>query len=199
MKRILSMLISVILLFSSIPCLAETCDDAAAAVSASENRYIFELAEGHQQYIDGETFDGDVIIRGDNAQITFVGCTFNGDIINTAEVYTRILIMGCEANGMCIFRNTTKEATIEASFPKFMMDAPVETACEDCAGAVIPLSDFDIVFNGETYTMADSELYFDSSNPEAGMVPYEGQEADYYCVAQWWENGELIRLVTCEK
>ncbi len=46
--------------------------------------------------------------------------------------------------------------------------------------------------------MADSELFYDISNAEAGFVPYEGQEASYYAIAQWWENGEKIIMTECE-
>ncbi len=46
--------------------------------------------------------------------------------------------------------------------------------------------------------MADSELFYDISNAEAGFVPYEGQEASYYAVAQWWENGEKTIMTECE-
>ena len=60
------------------------------------------------------------------------------------------------------------------------------------------MGDFDVVFNSEVYTMADSELFYDIANPDAGFVPYEGQEADYFAIAQWWENGEQILLVECE-
>jgi len=52
--------------------------------------------------------------------------------------------------------------------------------------------------NGETYTMADSDVYFDNSNPDQGMVPYEGQEANLFWIAQWWENGEQNILMECE-
>lgn len=49
-----------------------------------------------------------------------------------------------------------------------------------------------------SYTMADSELFYDISNAEAGFVPYEGQEASYYAIAQWWENGEKTIMTECE-
>lgn len=46
--------------------------------------------------------------------------------------------------------------------------------------------------------MQDATLFVDLSNADAGFVPYEGQEANYFCVAQWWENGEQQVLVECE-
>lgn len=199
MKKTMAVLFAIMMMFSFAVCLGETCDDAAAAMAAAaKNKFIFELIDGHEQYIEGETFDGDVIISGDNAQITFVGCVFNGDIINTAEEWTRVMLFGCEVNGKCIVKNNLKEGTLETPLPKFMSDAPFEVVCEDCLGAAIYLGDFEGVFNGQTYTMADSSLFFDYSNPDANCVPYEGQEASCYFVAQWWENGEHILLVACE-
>jgi len=187
MKKLLAILLVTVMMLSLCVCTAET--DA-------KNRYIFELIDGHQQYIEGETFDGDVIISGDNAQIIFAGCVFNGDIINTAEVATRVLVLGCEVNGKCVIRNTTKEATLETSLPKFLVDAPVEAVCEDCVGSVIAFGDFEIIFNGESHAMANAEFFM--ADPEAGLVAYEGQEASYFCVAQWWENGEKVLMTLNE-
>lgn len=199
MKKFLAALTAAIMVLSLCVCEAETGDSAQDSTeAAAKNRYIFELIDGHQQYFEGETFDGDVIISGDNAQIIFEGCVFNGDIINNAEVFTRVMLFGCEVNGRCIIESGLKEGSFETALPKFLTDAPVEIVCEDCLGAVIPLGDFEIVFNGQTYTMADSTLFFDCSNPDAGYVPYEGQEASYYDIAQWWENGEQIIMILAE-
>lgn len=200
MKKFLAALIAAMMVLSLCVCMAETCDDALAAMeAAAKNKYTFELIDGHQQYVEGETFDGDVIISGNYAQVTFVGCVFNGDIINIADEWTRVMLLGCEVNGKCIIENGLKEGTLETPLPKFLLDAPVEVVCEDCLGAVIPLGDFEVVFNGQTYTMADSSIFFDNKNPEAGYVPYEGQEASVYWVGQWWENGEQIILIGAEQ
>ena len=146
MKRMISLLIAAMMMFSFAVCLGETCDDAAAAMAAAaKNKYTFELIDGHQQYIEGETFDGDVIISGNNAQIIFSGCVFNGDIINKAEEWTRVMLLGCEVNGKCIIDNGIKEGTIETPLPKFMSDTPIEVVCEECLGSVIPFGDFEVV------------------------------------------------------
>ena len=52
MKKLLAILLVTVMMLSLCVCTAET--DA-------KNRYIFELIDGHQQYIEGETFDGDII------------------------------------------------------------------------------------------------------------------------------------------
>ena len=70
--------------------------------------------------------------------------------------------------------------------------------CEDCFGGAVALGDFALHFNGETYTMQDASLFFDMTDPEAGFVPYEGQEASLLAAAQWWENGEPQLLIECE-
>lgn len=73
---------------------------------------------------------------------------------------------------------------MEWSFPKFLVDAPVDAAAEDCIGSVIAFGDFEITWNGQPYKMQDATLFVDLSNADAGFVPYEGQEANYFCVAQ---------------
>lgn len=167
-------------------------------VSKTAEQYTYELAEGEQVNVENTVFEQDVTVSGDNAFITFTNCEFKGDVINTANLGTQVIISESVLNGKCIFKNDTKEATIELSFPKFLIDAPAEIVCDECIGAVISFGDFETIFNGETYKLEDSELYVDLSNAEAGFVPYEGQEASYYSIAQWWENGEKILLTECE-
>jgi len=62
----------------------------------------------------------------------------------------------------------------------------------------IPLGDIPVTIDGTAYTMADAQVYLDMSNPEAGLVPYEGQPASYYYVAQWWEGDEKVVMVIAE-
>lgn len=176
---------------------AETVSDSAGEKEVAAD-YLYELLEGEDTLIENLIFEEDVTVSGENAQITFANCEFHGNIINTANVGTRVVLSGSTLSGQCILQNETKEATMETSFPKFIADSSVDVVCEDCVGSVILMGDFESKFNGETYTMADSELFFDIANYEEGFVPYEGQEADYYCVAQWWENGEKIVMIECE-
>ena len=91
-----------------------------------------------------------------------------------------------------------KEATLESAFPKFLTDAPIDVVCEDCIGSVIALGDFDVTWNGKTYKLQDATLYFDVKNPDAGFVPYKDQQANNFCVAQWWEKGQQQVIVECE-
>lgn len=207
MKKGLVLALIVLLLGAMTACGNSKTDGAAsgaAGKSAADDgretatEYLFELAEGEDQTVENLVFEQDVTVSGDNAQITFSNCAFNGSLINTADEGTRVILAGSTLEGQCVFANSVKESTMEASFPKFLVDMPVAVSGEDCVGAVIPLGDFEITFNGQAYTMADAELYFDISDPEAGFVPYEGQQANYYCVAQWWENGEKIVMVECE-
>lgn len=170
------------------------CGSGEVAQSGAAPAVEIQLAEGEEKYIENETYEGDVIISGDNTQAVFVNCTFKGDVINTAEQGTRVMLLeNSVVNGACIFRNNTKESTMEASFPKFITDAPIKVVCEDCFGTVAAIGDVEITFNDEAYTMDRSEYFFDE-----GLVPYEGQEATAYFVSQWWENGEKIVLVACE-
>ncbi len=215
MKKLIALSLGLLLMLSLTSCgenktagsgssSVETVSASAEAVSEQEEgrqtaeQYTYELAEGEEVSVENTVFEQDVTVSGDNAFITFTNCEFKGDIINTANLGTQVIISESVLNGKCIFKNDTKEATMELSFPKFLIDSPAEIVCDECIGAVISLGDFETVFNGETYTLEDSELYIDLSNAEAGFVPYEGQEANYYSIAQWWENGEKILLTECE-
>ena len=148
--------------------------------------------------MENTVFEKDVTISGARAQIVFDNCVFNGDIINTSEAGASVTITGSEVNGTCILRNGRKETVLEDPFPKFLLDAPAEVVCEDCFGGAVALGDFALHFNGETYTMQDASLFFDMTDPEAGFVPYEGQDASLLAAAQWWENGEPQLLIECE-
>ena len=131
--------------------------------------------------------------------IMFANCEFNGDVVQTSEIGCRLFLLpDCTMNGRFVFRNSIQESTIETSFPKILSYVPAEVVTEDCFGTFCSLGAYDVTFNGETYTLADSDMYFDNTNPDQGMVPYEGQEANCFVVAQWWENGELNMLLECE-
>ena len=79
-----------------------------------------------------------------------------------------------------------------------MTDASVTAECEECVGALVAMGAFEVVMNGETYGMDDSELFFDLNATEPGFVHYEGQEADYYSVTQRYEDGQKVVMVVCE-
>ena len=185
-----------LLILSIVFCLSlAACGSGEVAQSGAAPAVEIQLAEGEEKYIENETYEGDVIISGDYAQVVFVNCTFKGDVINTAELGTRVMLLeNSVVNGVCIIRNNTKESTVEVSFPKFIADASIDVVCEDCFGTVAVTGDFEITFNGQTYTMADSEFF----SSEGGFVPYEGQEVSAHGVCQWWENGEKTFVAFCE-
>ncbi len=161
--------------------------------------YTYALAEGEETVVADTVFEGDVTVSGDNAVITFVNCKFGGNVVNTASEGTRVVIVGeSEVGGQLVFDNDVKEATIETSLPKFIVDTNADVVCEDCVGTVVAAGDYEITFNGEKYRIADAELYYDADNPDAGFVAYEGQEANILIVAQWWENGEKVMFIECE-
>lgn len=170
----------------------------AQEVRAVSEQYAFELAEGDQLYFENLIFDGDVTVSGDNAKIIFANCFFIGDVILTADEATQVMLLGCGITGRCMQQNAVTEATLDWAFPKFLVDSPVEVVSDNCIGSVIALGDFEVLFNGKTYSMADSQLYIDTTNSEVSIVPYEGQPASYYCIVQWWENDEPITTILSE-
>ena len=179
MKKLIAILLTALMLLS-FAALAEESGRTPA-------EYTFDLS-GEDKYIENLIFNENVVISGDgSAHIFFVNCQFNGDIINTCDAAIRVFLLGSEVNGNCIFRNTVTETTLEAPFPKFMTDAPVNVLTENCFGCVIALGDFSITLDGESYDLASASHFMD---PEAGFVPFDGQEANLYWVASWTENGE---------
>ena len=72
---------------------------------------------------------------------------------------------------------------------------PVNVVMEDCVGSAIALGDFMLVVNGKGYEMKNAEWFF---TPDGELVEYNGQEANYLYVAQWWENGEKVFMVITE-
>ena len=163
-------------------------------------QFTFELAAEETQYIENLIFDQPVTISGDYGQIFFANCGFQADVILTADAFTRVFILpDTTVNGSLVLKNNVKEGNwFDTAFPKFITYVPVPVVCEDCIGVVFTPGTFDTVFNGETYHLSDATLFYDSTKPEEGFVPYEGQEANCYMVGQWWENGEKVILVECE-
>ena len=179
MKKIIAILIAALMLLS--------CAAFAEESGRTHAEYAFEVS-GEDKFIENLIFNENVVISGDgSANIYFINCQFNKDIINTSDAPIRMFLLGSEVNGSCIFRNTVTEATIDDPFPKCLTDAPVNVVTEDCFGIVIAMGDFPVTLNGVSYDLASAPTFMD---PEAGFVPLEGQEANLYWVASWTENGE---------
>ena len=189
MKKLFTLALTLLLALS---CLAGYAEETRTVAS-----YTYDLTEDGA-YIENLIFNADVIISGDNSVIYFVNCEFNGDIILTADEGTKVFLLGCDTSGTCILRNSVREASLEYANPKFLVDAPVTVVCEDCVGSVIALGDFEISFSGETHSMASAQFFGDLSGEAYTLVPYEGQEATYYWVAQWYENDQQTVMSACE-
>lgn len=159
--------------------------------------YEYEINEEYKE-VKNMIFNDDVTIYGNNADIVFINCIFNGDIINRGELGTMVWIENTIVNGKCIIKNNLKEATIDTKLPKFLsFTTGLDVVCEECYGSAIVGPDLSITFNGEEYDREDSEFYYDAETQE--LVPYEGQEeAEIFMVGQWWEDGELFFLKALE-
>ena len=166
-------------------------EEAAPERTVAPYEYALEAEEF--KTFDNMIFNADVIISGDMAQIVFTNCEFNGNIILTSSEATRVLLLGCDVKGECVIQNETRWGGVDYNNPKFLTDTPVTAVCEDCVGSVIAMSDFEIVFNGQTYTMADAQYFNDAATND--LVPYDGQEATYFSVARWDEKHDLLTAV----
>ena len=173
-------------------------DTADENGKSKATEFTYELDAEEERIVENLIFDEDVTISGDFGIITFENCEFNGDIINTAGQFTRVILPdGTTVNGNCVFKNTVKEATMDYPMPKFVSPNTLNIVCEDCIGScVLDGTEGNMIFNGETYSMADAEFFYDADANE--LVPYDGQEAAVLFVGQWWENGEEVLQVFCE-
>lgn len=202
MKKILALTLALVMLMALCACgggdTQPQTDEPDENGRSKATEFTFELAEDEERTVENLIFDEDVTISGDFGMIVFENCEFNGDIINTAEQFTRVIIPeGTTVNGNCVFKNTTKEANMDYPVPKFVSPNTLNIVCEDCVGAYIQDgTEEDVIFNGETYAMADVEFYYDANANE--LVPYDGQEVTTLFVGQWWENGEKILQMFCE-
>ena len=193
MKKMLCLCLSMLLCTMMVACVPAEGEKMPA------QQYAFELAADETLYIENMIFAEPVTVSGNYGQIMFANCEFASDVINAADQFTRVLILpDSTVNGKLILKNNVKEATLETPLPKYITFVPADVVCDDCAGAVVTMGDFETVFNGDTYHLSDAALFYDNTKPEAGLVPYEGQEANCYVVAQWWEKGEKVMLVECE-
>lgn len=191
MKRVLCFFAAWMMVF----CCCATAEEMGSREVAP---YMYDVGDGGQQYLENLVFPADVVISGERGQIVFSNCLFLQDIILTSSEGTRVLLLGCEVLGECALENDVLDADMEYNNPKFLTDGPVSVRIGDGVGSAIALGDFAIRVNGEAVGMGDSQLFWDLSVPEGGYVPYEGQQASYYCVAQWYEAGEKIQMILCE-
>lgn len=182
---------------------AQQADNGSDAQQEEDGRskateFTFALAEDEERVVENLVFDGDVTISGDFGVIIFANCEFNGDVIHTAEQFTRVIFSdGTTVNGNCVFKNTVKEANMDYPMPKFIGPDTLNIVCEDCIGSfVLDGTEAGIVFNGETYSLANIEFYYDANTNE--LLPYDGQEVSSLFVGQWWENGEKVVQTFCE-
>lgn len=175
---------------------SESTTEESGRSKATE--FTFELAAEEERTVENLIFDEDVTVSGDFGVIIFENCEFNGDIINTAEQFTRVILGGgTTVKGNCVLKNTTKEATMDTPIPKFIGSETLNIVCEECIGAgIVENPEANIIFNGKTYSTSDAEYFWDAE--AGGLVPYEGQEPKALCVGQWWENGEQFMFIECE-
>lgn len=153
--------------------------------------YEYEIHDEYKE-VKNMIFNDDVTIYGNTADIVFINCIFNGDLINRGELGTYVWIENTIVNGKCVIENDLKEATIDTKLPKFLsFTSGLDVVCEDCYGSAIVGMGLSITFNGEEYDLEDADFYFDKETQE--FVPYEGQtDAEIFFVGQWWEEGELV-------
>lgn len=202
MKKLLALALASLMLLSLVGCGGEEPDASGSQREESgrskATEFTFALAAEEERIVENLIFDGDVTVSGDFGIIVFENCEFNADIINTAEQFTRVILSGgTTVNGNCVFKNTVKEATMDYPMPKFISPDTLSVVCEDCIGScVLDGTEESVIFNGEAYSMADVEFFYDADANE--LVPYDGQEVSTLFVGQWWESGEKVLQLFCE-
>lgn len=204
MKKLSALLLASVMLMSLLGCSSgeENPSQADGSSQQADGRtkateFTFDLEEDEERVVENLIFDEDVTVNGDFGIIVFENCEFNGNIINTAEQFTRVILSGSTVNGDCVFQNTVKEASMDYPMPKFISSDALSVVCDDCIGSfVLDGTEKSFVFNGETYSLADVEQYYDAEANE--LVPYEEQEISAIFIGQWWENGQPVLQLFCE-
>ncbi|MBQ6841881.1 MAG: pentapeptide repeat-containing protein, partial [Firmicutes bacterium] len=127
MKKLLVLTLALIMLMSLFGCSGEDApplaDNDPSSQQAENGRskateFTFELAAEEERIVENLVFDEDVTVSGDFGIIVFENCEFNGDVICTAEQFTRVILSGTTVNGNCVFKNTIKEASMDYPMPK---------------------------------------------------------------------------------
>lgn len=173
---------------------AKPSENSSPAASAPAEPVSFDLS-GKEDHIDGKTFDGDVIVIGDNGKLTFTNCTFNGDLINNGGEGAAVFVWeDCSfaKESKCILDSTIKDATQDTNLPKFMIFCEMpEVSCKN-AGAVVAPAGSAIKLNGNNYPIDTAEFFVNESTGD--FAPYSGQEATMHNYAMWTENGEAVQM-----
>ncbi len=144
-------------------------------------------------------FGEDVVLKGDNFNVSFVNCVFEGNIINEGSGRAMAFIdTTCELSEdtQCIINNNTKEADfIMSPFPKFFdFSDSINVICKDCIGAAAGYRV--AILNGVKYTAENADYFYAA---DGTCVPYSGQEFDLIMACQAWENGEKKVVTFCVK
>ena len=187
MKKTLALLL---VLLTTCLCVCACAEETGRTVAS----YEYALTEDGAYY-ENLIFNADVVVTGDNSQIVFSNCEFNGDIVLASGEGTRAMLLGCDVNGTCYIENDVTGVGMEYNNPKFLTTSPICVEVGEGVGSVVALGDFEMTFNGEVYTMASSQFFIDANYE---FVPYEGQEASYFVAAQYYEGDEKVMMVACE-
>lgn len=172
-----------------------TAAPTEAAVETAEAEPASYDLSGKDENIDGQTYDGDVIVTGENGMITFTNCTFNGNIINNGGEGAKVFVgADCSfgADTACILDTSLEEATMETDLPKFMIFCELPDIVCEKIGAVVAFADQVISVNGKEYPIDAADYYMNESTGE--FVPYSGQEVNMQNIAMWTENGEEVQM-----
>ena len=187
MKNTIALLLVLLLACIGVSGYAEEAERTVAS-------YEYALTEDGAYY-ENLIFGADVIVTGDNSQIVFSNCEFNGNIVLASGEGTRVMLLGCDVNGACYIENDVTGVGLEYNNPKFLTTSSICVETGEGVGSVVALGDYEVMFNGEPYTMASSQFFIDANYE---FVPYEGQEASYFVAAQYYEGDEKVVMVACE-
>lgn len=195
-KKILIICLSLLLVLCMTACGSEVkpAEKSNTAASATSEPVSFNLSK-KEDNIDGKTFDGDVIITGDDGKLIFTSCTFNGNIIsNGGEGAVVFVGDNCKfaKESKCIIDSTIKEATQDTNLPKFIILCEMpEVSCKNI-GAVVAPANMAIRLNGSKYPIEAAEYYLNESTGD--FAPYSGQESTMHNFAMWTENGKAVQM-----
>lgn len=199
LKKAINITIAVTMLFSLAACGGRNEQAAATTntpvAAAAETAYTYDISGNENMTVDGQTFDGSVIITGENGKITFTNCVFKGDVINNGGEGAKVFVWAdCQftESSKCVIDSTLEEATMDTDLPKFMIFCAIPDVVCKKAGAVVATAEQVIRINDSEYPVDTAEYYVNESTGE--FAPYSDQEVNMHNVSMWAENGETVQM-----
>ena len=197
MKRILTLLLSLCMLFSLFMLVSceETKEVDPELTLATFVGQVIDVPAGDPLVITGETYDRPLLINAvEGSTVLFSGCTFGQKIYFNGTGGSKAIFDADNTiteNVSITMFNEIKEATIDTPLPRVILLMPIP-CFTPYQGTILASGISEMTIDGVKYTLETSEHGLDAND---NVVPYD-PNAGYtiFGVGTWWENGEKVIL-----